>query len=182
MKAEAPTPAAIRKAAADVSFSGPLIQNDFRGIIAEIIVHHALGSDWEHSSGAWNGWDFTHKDGTRLEVKQSARKQTWADPKRIYPPRFNIKTKTGYWENGINWIPKLGRHADIYVFAYHPVADCSADHCDPLQWLFYVIPTTELPEAAQSISLATLNSRLTPLRWDQLFEAIDEQRRRLAAE
>jgi hypothetical protein len=39
----------------------------------------------------------------------------------------------------------VGRHAHVYVFAYHPIADTTADHLDPRQWVLYVVAAEHLP-------------------------------------
>ena len=41
---------------------------------------------------------------------------------------------------------KLRRHADLYVFAWHPVKDLKiADHRCPGQWEFFVVAESKLP-------------------------------------
>ena len=80
--------------------------------------------------GDWRGWDFQHRDGCRLEVKQSAARQTWTGSRAATKPVFDIRARTGYFE-GANWIADPRRFADIYVFALHPILDDTADHCDP---------------------------------------------------
>ena len=64
----------------------------------------------------------------------------------------------GYWESGTEWIAKEGRPAHLYVFAHHGVFGDHADHRDPAQWEFYVVPTSALPDVKQ-ISL----SRIRPM-------------------
>ncbi len=46
-----------------------------------------------------------------------------------------------------------GRNADIFIFAWHPLTDDTADHRDPDQWLFHVVAECRLPPR-KSISLA----------------------------
>ena len=67
-----PTVDEIRAKACAAVFGEPLISNIYRGLVAEIIVGAALGSEWQFCSGDWRGWDFEHPTGCRLEVKQSA--------------------------------------------------------------------------------------------------------------
>ncbi|MGH7045584.1 MAG: hypothetical protein ACREE2_04250 [Stellaceae bacterium] len=133
---QAPTPATVRAAAAKLAFGTPIVQNNLRAIVAEVITGYALGPDWHHCSADWSGWDFEHKLGARLEVKQSAARQTWKPPPVRHPPRFDISPRSGYWQDGSRWIERAGRHAQIYVFCHHPVDDAAADHRDPLQWSF----------------------------------------------
>lgn len=48
------------------------------------------------------------------------------------------------------------RHADLYVFAWHPVIDADvADHLHADQWEFFVVAETCLPEQ-NSIGLGPL--------------------------
>lgn len=136
-----PTAFDIRAKASDLAYGRPLIENSYRGLIAEIIVGEALGPQWRLCSGDWGGWDLEHMTGCRLEVKQSAALQTWTAPKKPAPPTFDIREQTGYYE-GAAWIPQIGRQAHIYVFAYHPIQDESADHRDPRQWCFYILPSS----------------------------------------
>jgi hypothetical protein len=50
-----PTAADIRAQAASAAFGERLISNIYRGLIAEIIVGSALGSDWRMCSEDWRG-------------------------------------------------------------------------------------------------------------------------------
>jgi hypothetical protein len=38
---------------------------------------------WHYVGNDWSGWDFEHKNGSRLEVKQSAAKQRWCEPRNL---------------------------------------------------------------------------------------------------
>lgn len=143
------------------------------------MVDYALRPDWRHCSGDWKGWDFEHIDGTRLEVKQSAAQQTWAAPRSKSLPRFDIRERTGYWDNGSTWIARPGRYAQIYVFAYHPVGGDAADQRDPRQWQFHVVRAARLP-VARTIALSKLRTLSQTLNWDGLFGAVEQDRRQLA--
>jgi hypothetical protein len=135
----------IREIACRTAFGGRLVTNNFRGLIAEAIVSSILGPEWSWCSADYAGWDFVRSDGLKLEVKQSAARQTWV--KSSGKPSvcsFDIRARHGRYE-GADWFDEPGRNANLYVFAHHEVTDESADHCDPQQWLFYVIDTTTLP-------------------------------------
>ncbi len=170
-----PTVDEVYGAACAASFGSPLVENSYRGLVAEIIVGTALAPDWQLCSAGWSGWDLQHLGGCRLEVKQSAARQTWAAPKKPTAPSFGIPEKTGYYENGVTWTAQAGRHAHIYVFAYHPLVDEMTDHRKATQWQFYVVPTGQLPNA-KSISLATLRSRSEPVLWAGLKIAVEQAR------
>jgi hypothetical protein len=50
-----PTTDDIRAKASALAYGSPLIENSYRGLIAEIIIGEALGSDWQQCSGDWGG-------------------------------------------------------------------------------------------------------------------------------
>ena len=102
----APGPDEIRAKVSARAFGNPVIQNDFRGFVAETIVESALEPTWRCCSGDWVGWDFEHLDKTRLEVEQSAARQTWTAPKRPSPATFDIRTRSGFYI-GNEWHPGL---------------------------------------------------------------------------
>lgn len=176
----APTAGQIRSKLCAIAFGGPLISNIYRGLVAEIIVGAALGPEWQFYSGDWRGWDFEHAEGCCLEVKQSAARQTWTGSRAASKPIFDIRARKGYFE-GADWVVSDPRRfADIYVFAYHPVMDATADHCDPLQWRFHVIPTNRLP-AGKTISLARLALLANDIRWTELETTVEKSRMVLQA-
>jgi hypothetical protein len=133
-----------------------------------------LGADWKICSGDWRGWDFEHRDGCRLEVKQSAARQTWTGTRTATKPIFDIRARSGYFE-GADWVADPRRFAEIYVFAYHPILDETADHCDPRQWCFHVILSNRLP-SAKSISLAKVALLSEQVGWENLREAVEALR------
>ena len=111
----------------------------------------------------WAAWDFQqhHRKGARIEVKQSAARQPWHQRPDSEPlPRssrggFGIKKPSkGYYSEDGTWKEtRLQRHADIYVFAWHPVDDLRnadrrrrADHRRPDQWEFFVVAEESLPK------------------------------------
>lgn len=148
----------IVESASDTIFGKPLITNVYRSVIVEALVAAVL-PDWQWVSADYFEHDFLHVDGTRLEVKQSAMKQTWAT-KGTAKPAWDIAERKQVWKDD-RWVPIAGRHADIYVLALHDVLDETADHREPSQWKFLVIPTFKLP-AAKKIGLGPA-SRLSDL-------------------
>jgi hypothetical protein len=177
----------------EAAFGRPLISNMYRGLVAEVLVKSCLGSDWDWCSADWAGWDFAHSDGCKLEVKQTADVQTWENRKSSIPRTiFGIPSSAGFYE-GARWVEKAGRQADIYVFAHHPIGDRQvADHRDPEQWVFYVVPARVLP-VSQTISISTLRAltirvwqsmgadRSFPCTLDELAAAIEEARVHLSS-
>lgn len=136
----------VVKKASEFAFGRPLVMNVLRSIIVEAIVSEAL-PDWEWCAHDYASYDFRHADGTRLEVKQSAARQTWSVG-RHSRASWDIRPRTGYWKDGIEWVAQPGRNADIYILANHPVIGDEADHRDARQWRFLVIATSDLPDTA----------------------------------
>ena len=169
-----PTLEEIRAKVCAAAFGGPLVSNIFRGLVAEIIVGAALGAEWQFCSGDWRGWDFEHATGCRLEVKQSAARQTWTGTRKATVPIFDIRERTGYFE-GADWVADPRRYAHIYVFAHHPIMDASADHRDPSQWRFHVVATDHLP-AFKTISLARVALLSDAVLWVDLGAAVESAR------
>lgn len=165
----------IIASATQAAFGCPLVNNVLRAILTEAIVDAALGEGWEWCSGDWALCDFRHADATRLEVKQSAARQSWhQDGDKPSVGLFDIAPRKQAWD-GLKWVPSAGRNAEIYVFAHHPVADHSADHRDPAQWDFYVVGADCLP-ATRKISLAGVRARARPIGYDGIAAAVDEIR------
>jgi hypothetical protein len=69
--------------------------------------------------------------------------------------------------------------AHIYVFAYHPIRDDHADHRDPQQWQFHVVPTIRLPDTKR-ISLKKVAQLSAAISWLELSATVE--RLRLALE
>lgn len=142
-----PDSAEVRRRACDAVFGQRLITNNFRAVIVEAMIASVLEPEWRWCSADYAGWDFERADGVRLEVKQSASKQTWhSQTDKPSSCSFDIRAREGRYE-GAAWFEGRGRNADLYVFAHHGVCDDSADHADPSQWAFYVIQATALPNS-----------------------------------
>jgi hypothetical protein len=174
-----PETADVIARATEAAFGRPLVVNSLRAVLVEALISGVLPSKWRWCAADWAGWDFEHDDGTRMEVKQSAARQSWAmTPRRAFVPRFDVAERKGFWRDGSEWVRAPGRHAQIYVFAFHPVADDTADHRDPRQWTFYVVPASSLPQA-KSIALSRVERLASAVRAAELGDAIEKVRDRL---
>ena len=138
-----------------------LINNAERGAYVEHMIALALEELQWRLTWPWASWDLQHPDGARIEVKQSAARQTWHKRPKSRPLPLpsrgwlgvNKPGKGYYLEDG-TWKPtRRQRHADIYVFAWHPVKDLRnadrrlrADHRRPDQWKFFVVAEESLPK------------------------------------
>jgi hypothetical protein len=171
-----PTVSAVVAKASEAAFGRPLVSNTLRAMVVEAMVDLALGDGWTWCSADFAGWDFQHDDGTRLEVKQSAARQTWAAPARPAAPRFDIAARTGHWVDGAIWVEGAGRHAHLYLLAHHPLTDETADHRDAGQWVFHVVAADALP-AAKSLSLKGAQALSGGVGYVGLREAVERARR-----
>lgn len=155
-------------------FGSPILRNDVRGEVVEEIVAMALEPGWELCSADWGPCDLVHPASElRIQVKQSAARQSWHKGKCPPPkPRFSIAEKTGRYEDGDRWIEEASRNAEIFVFAWHPVTDQTADHRDPTQWLFHVVLERDLPPQ-KSISLPAIRALASAVPFTGLAVAVE---------
>ena len=147
----------------------------------EAIVAVALTDYGWIRKDPWDGWDCEHESGVRLEVKQSAAAQVWKLPKggKRSPPRFDIAPRKEY-EDECRRVPRPGRNADIYVFAWHAGTDETADQREPATWGFYVLAERDLP-AQKSIGLRPLQGLASPCSFDELGAAVERVRKALGS-
>ena len=151
-------------------YDEPVMSNIRRADYVEAIVAMTLRSAGWSRNSSWSSWDFQHgESGCRMEVKQSAARQRWG---RSKPARFDIAPRTGFWDEYDEWHDEPGRHAHVYVFAWHPDAEPSADQREPMNWLFYVVLERDLPDQ-KSIGLNWIRARATPCQADELRAALD---------
>ena len=157
----------VRARVSEAAFGSPLVANHLRGLVAEAIIASALEPEWTWCSADWAGWDFERADGLKLEVKQSASRQTWSVKGGAQSTcRFDIRSRTGSYV-GSQWLPWHGRAADLYVFAHHFEVGAHADHCDPVQWRFFIVPEQLLPRA-KTIGLKGVEKLAAPCRFAEL--------------
>lgn len=154
--------------AATAIFGKPLVTNVYRSVIVEAMIAGAL-TDWTWCSADYAEHDFIHTDGTRLEVKQSAMRQTWVT-KGVPKPSWDIAPRKQVWRDDM-WVDAPGRNADVYVLALHAVMDETADHREPSQWSFFVIPAYRLP-ASKRLSLPAAKLLVEPVMINELPGAV----------
>ncbi len=154
-------------------YGSPIIQNNHRGELVEEIVAVALEPDWRLCAGDWSAHDLEHvQTGLRIQVKQSAVKQTWNPPPKPQPTRFSIASKNGRYE-GATWFSEPGRNSEIFVFAWHQNIDSSCNQADPQQWQFFVIAERDLPLNAKSVGLSWLKNHCTPTDFANLGSVVN---------
>lgn len=156
-----------------------VLNNAFRGMVAEYIVGQATGA-WDDAAVRveWDEVDIRTPEGISIEVKSAAYIQSWRQsrPSRII---FRI-AKTLSWDTVTGeYSDTPDRSADVYVF-------CVLSHRDertinPLeltQWEFYVVPTRTLDEVLgdqKTVRLSRLRDMgIAPMGYFQLRSAILE--------
>lgn len=124
-----------------------LIDNTYRGMLAEFLVARALDLD-SIARSEWGLYDLLYND-TRIEVKSSAYIQSW-EQETLYSPRFDIHQSV---TNG-------KRMSDVYVFCL--LNEKSREVINPLdlkQWDFYIVKTHTLDSTfgnQKSVSLSVI--------------------------
>ena len=153
-------------------FGQRLVTNSIRGVLVEAILAQALEPEWQWCSTDWASHDFENADGVRLEVKQSAALQSWHRPDdRPSRGSFDIAPRTGRYE-GARWLDEPGRAAQIYVFAWHPIADHDlADHREPLQWQFFAVRAGDLPDQ-KTIARSRVAALAKPCSIEEIFAEV----------
>ena len=146
-------------------FDVPVMQNNLRGLWVELMVFELLGDDWKHAGNDWSAWDLERIDGLRVEVKQSARLQSWGTS--LSSPRFSIAPAKGHYPDGKNYVPNLSgkRLADLYVFAWHD----GDDQRSASEWRFYVVNADRLPQSQKSIGRNALQKLTEPVKATELL-------------
>jgi hypothetical protein len=78
-------------------FDQKLIGNQYRSAFIEAMVEPYLEArGWRYAGDGWSGWDFEHREGSRLEIKQSAAQQTWSGAGQLVTRgAFDITPRTG---------------------------------------------------------------------------------------
>jgi hypothetical protein len=72
-------------------------------------------------------------------------------------------------------VAHAGRQANLYIFAWHPVADAErVDHRDPAQWRFYVAPSLDLPGSQKTIRQSVIARRFPAVGFSDLRRTVDE--------
>ena len=142
-------------------FDTPVMSNTLRSLYVEAQIGVLLGPTWRSVGADWAPYDFESDTGVKLEVKQSAARQTWTQT-RPTRPSFDIRPRTGRYDGAAS-IPEAGRAADVYVFAWHP-RTVDVDQRDETQWEYYVVPTVDLPPNQATISLSRICAISNPTR------------------
>lgn len=158
-----------------------VMSNVDRGGFVECMVAALLGSEWGLTwtlGDDWLPWDLEHAPSqAKIEIKQSAARQSWHPPdvSNARAPRFDIAPRQQYSPTEGRWSGKRVRAADLYIFGWHgETREEVADHGDPEQWEFIVVPTEQLPAGQKTIGLEALRTRGKSVRWDSLASTVEK--------
>jgi hypothetical protein len=157
-------PETVRERLSHRLFGGPILENRFRGLFVEEFVGMALEPDWSYAGNDWAGYDFVSCcQKWKLEVKQSAAKQSWAG--KPSQGRFSVREAIGLWSGSV-WeeFEEPRRIADIYVFGWHGFSSSDADHTNPEQWDFFVLQQANLPIGYKSLSLKAISKATSSVK------------------
>ncbi len=157
------------QAAAEVSdfwrWSGSnLLDNTYRGMLAEFLVARALELD-SIARAEWGLYDLLYGD-TKIEVKSSAYVQSW-EQKELYSPRFDIHVPVSAGK----------RQSDIYIFSL--LNEKERDKVDPLdlgQWDFYIVKTSVIDstfDTQKSVSLSLIEPIAIKVKFTGIKQAVD---------
>ena len=147
-------------------FDVPHMQNSLRGLWVEAMVCEILGSGWKHTGNDWAAWDLERSDGLRVEVKQSARHQSWGTSTSL--PRYSIAAAKGHYPDGKTYVDNASatRLADVYIFAWHE----GEDQREASEWLFYVVEAKRLRDGQKTLGLRAIKKLAEPVSASVLRE------------
>lgn len=146
------TPDRIRTRLVTEFLSAPILENALRGYLCEAMLAEQLGPLCRITSHGWAPWDLeigprtgTCPDRIRIQVKNSARLQTWhAEGHPASDSLFNLtwRHRPSYWMRDAADVPceEEGFLCDLFALCHHPVEDRTlADQTDPAQWQVYLL-------------------------------------------
>lgn len=160
-----------------------LLDNVARGVLAEFLVAYALDAT-KTLREEWKPYDLESKEGTTIEVKNSAYVQSWCQEKYSMP-EFNIKQRKRWIEKTGKWSTPQ-RHSDVYVFCLlAELAENDKAKIDPMdvgQWEFYVVSTSEIDHRLgeqKTLTLKSLKRKLSvePTPYDELAQEVERAKR-----
>lgn len=181
-----PTVAEVTERFVQDHLGGMVLANTIRGLFLESMLSLILKQSWQYVGGSYMGWDFEDARQVRLEVKQTAYRQTWTkdDAPQSKSQPFSIRRKRAVYNS------KLGRRvsvetpyrlADIYLFARHTDRTTEADQRDPHGWEFAVVAEHELPARADTISEHIVMRKWGFIEVGEVGHHLDELAQRISA-
>lgn len=155
-------------------FDRPIMDNTMRGLWVECMVAEALGSTCSIVSHGWHPWDLQlgrsadeYPRRIRIQVKNTARLQTWEDPKRPLTEclwTLAMRPRPAYFDRYNDGVAceEYGFLCDLFILALHDNEDRrSADQRCPDQWRFFLVPVVG-PNALFQIKQGREGQRSNP--------------------
>lgn len=134
-------------------FERPLMDNSMRGYWCEYMITEALGDKCKMIGAGWHPWDLEigssedeFPNRIRIQVKNSARLQMWSiETGKLSACQFGLtyRKRPSYFQDYNPGIPceEHGFLCDLYILCLHEEENIDiADHTDPKQWKFYLVP------------------------------------------
>ncbi len=165
---------AIKKRFLKEAFSDRLMDNTMRGFWCEFMLAEALGSTCKPVGLGWHPWDLQIGDDEeaypkrlRIQAKNSARLQPWNRATgKITQSQYSLtwRQRPYYFDRDFPNVPceTEGFMCEVYILCHHPITDLSiADHRDPAQWQFYLLPVVGTNCAVTDSELGWMQDKLT---------------------
>ncbi len=155
---------------------GDLLDNTYRGRLAEFLVAKALGLDTSTPRADWSEYDLLYND-IRIEVKSAAYLQSWnLDNEKYSSIRFSVSSARRYDANR-GYVGEKSRHSDFYVFCvYEERNKRGYDILDLSKWSFFLVSTAVIEKNCgerHSIALPALQRCATQCTYDTLKLTLD---------
>ena len=126
-----------------------VMNNVHRSEYVEAIVALALkASGWTRMT-PWDSWDLEHESRSQARGQAVRGSPGLEEPRATEPRSIRYRSPDGVLgrQGRRCWVPKPGRHADLYVFAWHGADGDTADQRDAGSWEFYVVAERGPPRA-----------------------------------
>ena len=138
---------------------GDLLDNTYRGHLAEFIVSKALDLDTSTPREDWSEYDLSY-NGYRIEIKSSSFIQSWnLDNERYSRVSFSVSPSRKFDSIAGGYPGDKKRHSDFYIFCLYSERDkTNYDILDLSKWQFFILPTVSLNEHCKqnTVSFSTL--------------------------
>ncbi len=155
-----------------------LIDNTWRGVLAEYLVAKALRIKTDGIRDSWGPVDLVSPTGVTIQVKSAAFLQAWHHDKfsRII---FSIKPRRVFDSATNRFSETPVRAAQVWVFALLKHKDkLTLDPMDVAQWQFFVMSKAFLDSYRRSQESITLKSLLNlgiePVGFSELAERVEQ--------
>lgn len=169
-----PNAAEIVEAAARAAFGSPIVSNIFRAPVAKAIVAAALEPTWRRAGATGSATAF-ERGRYRLEVRQAAALRAGDEkPRREHEIGFDVRPRPERGE------PKARAAREpwattTFLFAFHGEGDPEfADHRDPEQWRFFLVPQEALPTRWR-VTLPAVRRLAPELRFGDLHALLERR-------